>query len=436
LRSEVILFGEEKHFKMVEIKKLGDKVFELIWQNTNDAIFIIGQDGSILHANPSFKEILGWEIEALEEVYPPPFFVNITKEQHQAFLNKLRKGENINYSVTKRRSKDGEILDILASYRVINKDEVLAVGMYKDFTEQMEIQRQLEASEDCYRKLVNFLPDAVVVQNKHHIVFVNPSGVNLLGQENSNSIIGRSIWNFIYSDQKGPIGKKLEEVMDSNQFSKPATIIEKFIRYDYKVFYVEINAIPIVYNGERVIQLLFRDITERKMYELRLESMAFHDPLTGLKNRRGFTEIMDQSLANASRNKEQLALMYMDLDKFKEVNDTFGHEVGDELLKQFAKRLKDNIRDRSVHCRIGGDEFLILINDFSNVDNVSRIAERLYKVLQEPYYINEHKLETTASIGISLFPQDGGNRRQLIKNADKALYISKNNGYKFHFHSL
>lgn len=419
---------------MVDIKNIGYQVFELIWQNTNDAIFVIGQDGSILHANPTFTDILGWEIEDIKWVNPPPFFVNMTKEQHLDFLNMLRDGKNINYSVTKRRSKDGEILDILASYRAINKGDVLAVAMYKDFTEQVEIQRQLEASEDCYRSLVDFLPDAVIVQNKHHIVFVNPSGVNLLGQENSSTIIGRSIWNFIYSDQKEFIEKKLEQVMDSKQSSKPIRIIEKFIRYDYKVFYVEINAIPIVYNGEGVIQLLIRDITEKKMYELKLESMAFHDPLTGLKNRRGFTEIMDQAIANANRNKEQFALMYMDLDKFKGVNDTFGHEVGDELLKQFAKRLVDNMRDSSVHCRIGGDEFLILINDIGDVDNVSRIAERLYKVLQEPYYINGHELEITASIGISLYPQDGAESKQLIKNADKALYMAKSTRNEFRFY--
>ncbi len=425
-----------KYNLMVDIKNVGDQVFELIWQNTNDAIFTIGQDGAILHANPTFTDILGWEMKDLEGVTPPPFFVDMTKEQHQDFLNMLRDGENINYSVTKRRSKDGEILDILASYRVINKDDVLAVGMYKDFTELMEIQRQLEASEDCYRSLVDFLPDAVIVQNKHHIVFVNPTGVNLLGKEHSGDIIGRSLWNFIYSEQKERIEQKLQEIMSSNQSSKPTPIIEKFIRYDYKIFYVEITAIPIEFNGEPVVQLLIRDITEKKKYELQLESMAFHDPLTGLKNRRGFTEIMEQSISVASNNGEQLALMYMDLDKFKEVNDTFGHEIGDELLKQFAKRLEDNMRDSSVHCRIGGDEFLILINDIGNVDDISRIAERLYNVLQEPYYINGHTLKTTASIGISLYPQDGDNSRRLIKNADKALYIAKTNRNEFQLYGL
>lgn len=146
---------------------------------------------AILQANPTFTEMLGWTIEELDGLTLPLSLKNMTKEQHNAFINKLRDGENVNYSLTKRRCKDGEILDILATYRAINKFKILAVGMYKDFTEQMEIQRKLEESEVCYRNLVEFLPDAVIVQNKHYIVLVNPAGVKLLGQECSKTIIGK-----------------------------------------------------------------------------------------------------------------------------------------------------------------------------------------------------------------------------------------------------
>lgn len=116
--------------------KIGEEAFELIWENTNDAIFLIGQDGAILQANPTFTEILGWTIEELKGLTLPPSLHNMTKEQQEAFLNKLRDGGNVNYSLTKRRCKDGEILDILATYRAINNGELLAVGMYKDFSDK------------------------------------------------------------------------------------------------------------------------------------------------------------------------------------------------------------------------------------------------------------------------------------------------------------
>jgi diguanylate cyclase (GGDEF)-like protein/PAS domain S-box-containing protein len=412
--------------------KIGEEEFELIWENTNDAIFLIGQDGAILKANPTFTEILGWTIEGLTL---PPSLHNMTKEQHDSFLNKLREGENVNYSLTKRRCKDGEILDILATYRPINKGEILAVGMYKDFTEQMEVQRKLEESEVCYRKLVELLPDAVIVQNKHHIVFVNPAGLKLFGQESSNYMIGRSIWEFIDSENKESVDYKLIDMVEKNDGTKPEPIEERLIRWDNKEFYAEITAFPMVFNGESVMQILIKDITDRKNIEKELENLAFYDSLTGLRNRRSFHDLLELSIETANKKGEQLALLYMDLDKFKEVNDTLGHEIGDELLKQFSNRLINNVRGNSLHGRIGGDEFLILLKDIKNSRNVEKITQRLYTALQRPYQINGHYINTTASIGISIYPKDGTSGERLIKYADQALYAAKETRNQLKFYS-
>jgi diguanylate cyclase (GGDEF)-like protein/PAS domain S-box-containing protein len=415
--------------------KIEEEAFELIWENTNDAIFLIGQDGAILQANPTFKEMLGWTIEEMKGLTLPPSLHNMTKEQQNAFLNKLRDGENVNYSLTKRRCKDGEILDILATYRAINKGEILAVGMYKDFTEQMEIQRKLEESEVCYRNLVEFLPDAVIVQNKHHIVLVNPAGVKLLGQESSKLLIGRSIWEFIDSENRESVDSKLIEMVEKNDGAKPEPIEERLIRWDNKEFFAEITAIPMVFNGESVMQILIKDITDRKKFETELENLAFYDSLTGLRNRRSFHDLLELSIETANKKGEKLALLYMDLDKFKEVNDTFGHEIGDELLKQFSNRLINNVRGNSVLGRIGGDEFLILLKDIKSSRNVEKIAQRLYKALQQPYQIKEHYIKTTASIGISIYPKDGTRGEKLIKYADQALYVAKETRNQLKYYS-
>ncbi|MEH7252683.1 diguanylate cyclase [Neobacillus niacini] len=421
---------------IVDNLKIGEEAFELIWENTNDAIFLIGQDGAILQANPTFTDILGWTIEELEGLTLPPSLHNMTKEQHDTFLNKLRDGENVNYSLTKRRCKDGEILDILATYRAINKGEILAVGMYKDFSEQMEIQRKLEESENCYRNLVEFLPDAVIVQNKHHIVLVNPAGVKLLGQECSKDMIGRSIWEFIDSENKESFEDKLIEMIEKNNEAISEPFEEKLIRWDNKEFYAELTAIPMVFNGEPVMQILLKDITDRKIVETELKNLAFYDSLTGIRNRRSFYNLLDLSIETADKNGEQLALLYMDLDKFKEVNDTFGHDMGDELLKQFAKRLINNVRGNSVLGRIGGDEFLILLKDIKSSQNVEKIARRLYKALQQPYQIKGHYMNTTASIGISIYPKDGKDSETLTGHADQALYLAKETRNQFKFYSL
>lgn len=416
--------------------KIEEEAFELIWENTNDAIFLIGQDGAILQANPTFKEMLGWTIEEMKGLTLPPSLHNMTKEQQNAFLNKLRDGENVNYSLTKRRCKDGEILDILATYRAINKGEILAVGMYKDFTEQMEVQRKLEESEVCYRNLVEHLPDAVIVQNKHHIVLVNPAGVKLLGQEGTKYLIGKSIWEFIDSENKESVEYKLIEMIEKNDGAKPEPIEEKLIRWDNKEFYAELTAIPMVFNGEPVMQILIKDITDRKKIETELENLAFYDSLTGLRNRRSFHDLLELSIKTADNNEQQLALLYIDLDKFKEVNDTLGHEMGDELLKQFANRLINNVRGNSVIGRIGGDEFLILFKDIKNSQNLEKIAWRLYRALQQPYQIKGHNIKTTASIGISIYPKDGNDSESLTEHADQALYLAKETRNQFRFYSL
>jgi predicted signal transduction protein with EAL and GGDEF domain len=151
-------------------------------------------------------------------------------------------------------------------------------------------------------------------------------------------MIGRSIWEFIDSENKESIEYKLIEMIENNNQAKPVSIEERLIRWDNKEFYAEITAIPMVFNGESVMQILLKDITDRKKIETELENLAYYDSLTGLRNRRSFHDVLELSIETANKKGERLALFYMDLDKFKEVNDTLGHEIGDELLKQFANR--------------------------------------------------------------------------------------------------
>ncbi|HVI21405.1 MAG TPA: PAS domain S-box protein, partial [Bacillus sp. (in: firmicutes)] len=309
------------------ISKIGHKALELIWNNTNDAIFTIGYDGAVLTINRAFTDILGWDLLDLKEVTFPPFF--ISKEVQQEQLHVFKQGKNLPYFITKRKRKDGKIIDVLASYRSINNGAVLAVGMYKDYTQQMEIQRRLQASEECYRNLIEFLPDAIFVRSKEKIIFVNSAGVRLFGAKQSKDIIGYSIWEFISTDNMDEMENKMNFFSDNKQ----EIMIEKFIRFDGKVIWAEMIAMPIIFKGEAVIQVLFRDITEKKKYESQLEFLAFHDPLTGLTNRRHFIEVMGRKIEEAKSQENMLAVMYIDIDKFKEINDSLGHDTGDELLK-------------------------------------------------------------------------------------------------------
>ena len=411
-----------------------DTVLDLIWNNTTDAIFALDHHGSVIDANPTFQTMLGWETEELNSIAFPPFIVNMTKEEHHTLLCQLKSGQNFPYEIVKRRHKDGALLDILASYWSVNNERILAIGMYKDFTEQMLIQRKLEESEYCYRTLVEYLPEAIVKQRNGKIEFASSSAVKLFGRGKLDEIIDYSIWDFLFSERKEEIQSIIETVYDGNRLKEPETLVDKFYRNDGKEIYAEVKVIPIGSKEKPDIQIVFRDVTEKKRYESQLEHLAYHDPLTGLKNRRIFAEIVAESIELAKKGQGKIAIMYIDIDKFKSINDTHGHDVGDQLLQQFAERLKSSVRKHDVLCRVGGDEFLVLLKDINEEKEIVDIAERMLSIFQETYEIHDLSLHVTSSIGITVFLEDELDYRTLIYRADQALYQAKEKRNQYMFY--
>jgi diguanylate cyclase (GGDEF)-like protein/PAS domain S-box-containing protein len=170
---------------------------------------------------------------------------------------------------------------------------------------------------------------------------------------------------------------------------------------------------------------LIRDVTERKSAEQQIEYQAYHDALTGLANRRLFQEHLSLALALAQRRNAVVAVLFLDLDHFKVINDSLGHSVGDELLREVAHRLKAVVRDGDTVARVGGDEFTIVLQELSRRDRASAVAEKVLRTIAEPYDVQGHRLYVTTSIGITLFPDDGDDAETLLKNADTAMYRAK-----------
>jgi diguanylate cyclase (GGDEF)-like protein len=172
-----------------------------------------------------------------------------------------------------------------------------------------------------------------------------------------------------------------------------------------------------------------RDITERKQAEEIIQYHAYHDGLTGLPNRMLYSDRLNVAISQAERNKLKLVVMMLDLDKFKNVNDTLGHQMGDRLLQDIARRLVLLLRKSDTIARIGGDEFVVLLTKVSNaIEDSNSIAQKIVDTFQEPFPLAGHKISITTSIGIALYPDDGKDLETLIKNADKALYYAKDQG--------
>lgn len=173
----------------------------------------------------------------------------------------------------------------------------------------------------------------------------------------------------------------------------------------------------------------FLDITPRKEREGLISKQALEDPLTGLLNRRAFTQILDRNLRNCQELGGTMALMLIDLDTFKPINDTYGHAQSDALLVKVAERLRHAVRENDALCRIGGDEFGVVLHSVNSIDTAVVVAERiLYGLNRRPYELAGNSVHIGASIGIALYPDDAQSERGLFKHADDALYRAKNSG--------
>lgn len=195
-----------------------------------------------------------------------------------------------------------------------------------------------------------------------------------------------------------------------------------------KQFPLEINVAEMELDGAKHFVGIVRDITERKRAEGKLTQMALYDQLTELPNRTNFFDKLEFSLSHARRNKSVLALLFIDLDGFKMVNDTLGHAMGDHLLKEVARRLRANIRESDTAARMGGDEFTIILNNLEDIEGAASIAEKLIESINQPIVLDGNTCHVGASIGIAAYPYHAGNANTLINAADSAMYQAKATG--------
>lgn len=233
----------------------------------------------------------------------------------------------------------------------------------------------------------------------------------------------------IHPDDLNNVINWQKELKKEKQNGKPNSIRYRIIRSDGETRWVENHMSPVVDLFGQVYQYigLLIDITEQKGIEKKIEYLAFHDTLTGLPNRNIFNEYINKALSRGKRKGIGMALLYLDLDRFKVINDTMGHDIGDEVLKLVAERLLGSVRDIDIVSRQGGDEFIILLDD-ADVEKSVLTAQRILYYLKEPLLIGEEETYVTASIGISLYPVHGEDAETLIRKADEAMFMAKENG--------
>jgi diguanylate cyclase (GGDEF)-like protein/PAS domain S-box-containing protein len=277
-------------------------------------------------------------------------------------------------------------------------------------------QAMVEAQVDA---VCRWLPDTT-------LTYVNQGYCRFFGKAREE-LIGKSWLGLVPEDSRS----SLREFCESLAATPEEYVYEhQAIGADGRVYWQEWSACPIRNDQGQLVefQSVGRDITERKRREERLRHLAYHDHLTGLPNRVLFNERLILELSHALRNRQRLAIMLLDLDRFKNINDALGHDVGDKLLQAVGDRLTELLRRSDTICRMGGDEFTLILPEIIRARGIDTVAERILEAIRKPFLCHEHIIRITTSIGIAVCPDDGTDGDILIRKADIALYRAKESG--------
>ncbi|HEY8101021.1 MAG TPA: EAL domain-containing protein [Burkholderiaceae bacterium] len=295
-------------------------------------------------------------------------------------------------------------------------------GTAHDITEEKVLEKNLLEAEELYRKLVELSPDAIYLLYDNRCAFSNSAGLTLVGAKKAEQVLERSFLEFISHNSKVLVADTLQQV---EQIENVISFEGKIVQLDGAAIDVELSGISCNIKDKRGILLVARDISERKKAAQKIQHLAHFDALTDLANRLLFKERLQHAIAHSNRTRMPLFVLFVDLNRFKYINDTCGHNAGDQVLRECARRLRDCMRDSDTIARSGGDEFLILIESYAGLRDISAVAQKILAAMEKPFHVDRKEFEIGASIGISTGPDDGTDVETLIKHADIAMYRAK-----------
>jgi len=297
-------------------------------------------------------------------------------------------------------------------------------------TNLKQIKNELEKSQGQLQAIISNVMDGIITIDEAGAIHgfnpaaegifgytyeeVNGQNVKMLMPEPNRSAHDDYLLRYVNSNESHVLGTRGREV--------------KALRKNGQTFPMELSASEMVLGGQRYFIGIVRDITERKEAEERIAKLAHFDYLTNLPNRASFLNILEHSVALAKRNAQRIAVMFIDLDGFKQINDTLGHEAGDHLLKGVSARFVQTVRASDTVARLGGDEFILLLENVESQENASFVAEKIIASLLEPFDLNGQSGRVGASIGIALYPDDASDAKELVSCADAAMYRAKHAG--------
>lgn len=407
--------------------------------SSEDGIWEYNIQTGITSVSKRWLEIIGYdesEYQSSVEAWKALLHPDDREQALNVLLNSITskiESAHVRYRI---RHKNGQWLWIYDRAKILFDTDgtpLIIAGFRTDITKQVELENHNQELATIVQNASTevYVVDAQTLQ----YVYANNGALKALGYTLDE------LKNLTVKDINPELTDEQIEIFRQylNHISPVLSNISRHKRKNGSLYPVQASIHKLMYEGKVSVVTFDTDISEQTATQEQLRHLATHDSLTGLPNRILFHDRLQMAIKKNQRKKEKLAVLFVDLDHFKQINDSLGHPVGDKLLILVAKRLQMLLRESDTIARMGGDEFNILLDEIGNTERLIDICEKLIQAFKEPFILDKHRLYTTLSIGISIYPDDGSNTAILLKNADTAMYRAKNEGrntYRFYANEM
>lgn len=407
-----------------------EEQYRSVIETSGDGFWFTDSRGFLLHTNDVYARLSGYSKEELVGMHISELEAMEKPEETAAHIAKIIETGSDLFETCHRR-KNGEVWDVEISTSFSPSSGGRFFAFTRDITERKQTQRELRLIAEVFR---NTSEGIVITDPQGVIIDVNPAYCDITGYSRDEMIGAKP--NKIKSDRhdRAFYTRMWESLIDEGYWV--GEIWDR--RKNGEVFpkWLSINAVHDEEGGLTHYVGTFSDISVLKGIEKELEYMAYYDPLTSLPNRILFKDRLENEINNCQRQGHRCAVLFLDLDRFKLINDTLGHSTGDELLVEVANRIRGSVRSNDTIARMGGDEFTLLLTQLRSTDSAAMVAQNIIKILSQPIRLHGDELRISASIGIAIYPDDGENFTTLTRHADAAMYEAKDKGRgQYHFYS-